>query len=380
MPGIRKQYHRHHQLLNKRMSGLSPRLLPALFLLLTVVPAATAPRVPERKVIVPENAAKPVGPYSPGVLTSEYLYVSGQGVRDAANTMPATVAAQAKQCLENVRAIVNAAGLTMDHVVHMQLYLERLSDLAEVDRVYTGYFPHHPPARVVIGVSKMPTDTPIEMTAVAVRDINQKKIMTINALPPLGHASSAVRAGGRVYLSGVYGKTPAAAEARLKKVLAEIRMKPSHIVWRNDYARAATATVPANELPLQSEAAISSIAARDATGGKTPAAICRADGKTVFCTAQTGVDDNAATVQEQVKAVMEKLYAGLQQHGATLPDVTASNVYLDDIREFRQMNETYASFFSASPPTRTTVQPFPVVNRAEGKPALVRISVIAVKE
>jgi enamine deaminase RidA (YjgF/YER057c/UK114 family) len=70
----------------------------------------------------------------------------------------------------------------------------------------------------------------------------------------------------------------------------------------------------------------------------------------------------------------------LAAHGAQLSHVVATNVYLDDIREFRPMNETYATFFSSSPPTRTTVQPFAVVDRSKGDPALVRISLVAIKE
>src|SRR5438552_3250929 len=108
---------------------------------------------PERKVIVPVNAAKPVGPYSPGILVGDYLYVSGQGVRDGKGAMPEGIVAQTKQCLENIKAITEAAGLTMEHVVHLQLYLERMSDFGEVDRIYETYFPSAPPARVVVGVA-----------------------------------------------------------------------------------------------------------------------------------------------------------------------------------------------------------------------------------
>ena len=165
------------------------------------------PISPERKIIVPVNGAKPVGPYSPGLLVGDYLYASGQGVRDKDGAMPESLAAQTRQCLENVKAIVVAAGLTMEHVVHMQLYLEKMSWLGEVDRVYAEYFPKNPPARVVIGTAKMPTDTTVEMTVVAVRDLKMKKILALKSLKPLGHASSAVEAGDRVYLSAVYGES-----------------------------------------------------------------------------------------------------------------------------------------------------------------------------
>ena len=63
------------------------------------------------KVIVPANGVPPVGPYSPGLETGGYVYVSGQGVRDSKSQMPDGIEAQTKQCIENVRVILDAAGL-----------------------------------------------------------------------------------------------------------------------------------------------------------------------------------------------------------------------------------------------------------------------------
>jgi 2-iminobutanoate/2-iminopropanoate deaminase len=334
----------------------------------------------ERKVIVPANAAKPVGPYSPGILVKEYLYVSGQGVRDAKNNLPDGVAAQARQCLENVKAIIEAASLTMEHVVHMQLYLEKMSDFAEVEKVYATYFPNHPPARIVIGVTKMPTDTTIEMTAVVVRELQQKKVLTLKSLTPLGHASPAIQVGHRIYFSGVYGASANEAEAQMKKVLAEAKLKSSNVVLSNFYGLTASSLIPMRELPQQMQAAYSVIAAKKVKRVARSASYCAADGDTVFCSVQLGNEAANKTVPDQVKAAMQKLYAGLESHGAKLSMVTASNVYLDDIKEFAPMNQTYATFFTNAPPTRTTVQPFPVSDRTNGNPPLVRISVVAVKE
>lgn len=350
-------------------------MLLACLLLLSSYPAPAQ----GRKVIVPPGAPKPVGPYSPGILVGDYLYVSGQGVRDADGKMPDGITAQTRQCLENVKSIVEAAGLTMQHVVHMQLYVERMSDLAEVEKVYATYFPQAPPARVVLGVAKMPTDTTVEMTAVAVRDLKMKKPLALRSLKPVGHASPAVEVAGRVYFSSVYGPTPAEANQKLKQALKEVGLSERHIVLRNDYGTAATATIPMRELPEQAQSAVSVIALRQPTKrGNVKDATCAADRNTVFCTVQS--DAAGKDVQEQVRAVMQQLYAGLERHGAKLSEVTASNVYLDDIREFRPMNETYASFFSTAPPTRTTVQPFPAADRSKGGASLVRVSVVVVKD
>src|SRR5437762_9075065 len=92
-----------------------------LIALLTVsMPAA------EKKVITPAGGPPPVGPYSPGILAGDYLYVSGQGAAKADGTFPSTPEEQVAQCLANVRRVVEAAGLTMDHVVYAQVYMKDL--------------------------------------------------------------------------------------------------------------------------------------------------------------------------------------------------------------------------------------------------------------
>jgi enamine deaminase RidA (YjgF/YER057c/UK114 family) len=257
----------------------------------------------------------------------------------------------------------------MQHIVHMQLYLENLSDFAAVDQVYATYFPHQFPSRVLLGVTKMPTDTTIEMTAVVVRDLKQKKILNLKSLKPLGNASSAVQVGSRIYLSGVYGNTSGEVEANLRKALSEIKLKTANVVWRNDYGT----SIAIRELPMQAKFAASVIASNQSIL-KIKNNICRSEGQTIYCTAQSGNESGAKSVEEQVKSVMQKLAAGLAAFGSNFSAVTASNVYLDDIKEFKLMNDTYATFFTNAPPTRTTVQPFPTARQA-----LVKISVIAVK-
>ena len=79
----------------------------------------------ERRRVIAPPGPKPVGPYSPGILADDFLYVSGQGGRDAEGKLPATIEGQVRQTLQNVKVIVEAAGLTMEHVVYSQVYLDR---------------------------------------------------------------------------------------------------------------------------------------------------------------------------------------------------------------------------------------------------------------
>ena len=113
----------------------------------------------EQKAVVPANGPALAGPYSPGVIADGYLYVSGQGAKAADGQMPPTFEAQAQQTLENVKAVVEAAGLTLDHVVYTHVYLEDISNAAALDRVYARYFPKDPPARAMIGVARLPGST-----------------------------------------------------------------------------------------------------------------------------------------------------------------------------------------------------------------------------
>ena len=128
----------------------------------------------EKRVIAPPGV-KPIGPYSPGIFAGDFLYVSGQGGRDAAGTLPGTIEGQARQTLQNVKAIVEAAGLTMEHVVYCQVYLDDMAHFDAMDRVWKEFFPKAPPARAVLGVYKLPTDIAVEINAVAFRELSRKK-------------------------------------------------------------------------------------------------------------------------------------------------------------------------------------------------------------
>jgi len=118
----------------------------------------------------------PSGPYTPGILTDDFLYVSGQGAKDAAGQIPAGREDQLRNALDNVRTVVQAAGLTMDHVVYVQVFLTADPDEGPLDAVFRKFFPQAPPARSTIGVAGLP-GTPVEISAVAVRDRSSKKIV-----------------------------------------------------------------------------------------------------------------------------------------------------------------------------------------------------------
>ena len=98
----------------------------------------------------------------------------GQGPRRPDGTLPATFAAQVQQALDNIKAVVQTAGLTMEHVVYTQVYLEEISKYGEMNRVFTQVFAKTPPARAVLGVAKLPYSS-IQITAVAVRNLAERQ-------------------------------------------------------------------------------------------------------------------------------------------------------------------------------------------------------------
>ncbi len=160
------------------MNDMSRALLSvAAGLMLTAGSAAQQPGVTkvEKQLIAPPGP-KPVGPYSPGIVAGDYLYVSGQGARDREAKLPETVEGQVRQTLENVKNIVEAAGLKMEHVVYSQVYLDDMAKYDAMDKLWREYFPKAPPARSVLGVHRMPTDTPVEITVVAFRDLSRRKL------------------------------------------------------------------------------------------------------------------------------------------------------------------------------------------------------------
>jgi len=77
---------------------------------------------------------------SPGIDAGDYVYFSGQGPRLRDGNIPTNFADQVRQCLENVRTVVEAAGLTMDHVVYVQVYLEDINQYGTLNKVFTDFF------------------------------------------------------------------------------------------------------------------------------------------------------------------------------------------------------------------------------------------------
>lgn len=124
-----------------------------------------------KQVIQTNNAPQAIGPYSQAIMAGDTLYVSGQ-----IPVVPATgaivsdkVEDQARQVMENVKAVVEAAGLTLGHVVKTSVFIKNMDDFGTINAVYSQYFKENCPARACVEVARLPKDVLLEMEAIAVR-------------------------------------------------------------------------------------------------------------------------------------------------------------------------------------------------------------------
>ncbi len=123
-----------------------------------------------KKIIVTNDAPKAVGPYSQAVEAGGVLYISGQiPVNPADGTVPPTIGEQSRQALENVGAILRAAGLGYADVVKTTVLLADIADFNAMNAVYAGYFTEQMPARACFQVAALPLGVKVEIEAVAVR-------------------------------------------------------------------------------------------------------------------------------------------------------------------------------------------------------------------
>jgi len=122
--------------------------------------------------VVVKTAAAPeaIGPYSQAIKANGFLFISGQiPVDPQTGQMTAVDAvAQTKQVMENLKAILNAEGLSFIDVVKTTIYLTDIVDFARMNEVYGTYFDSDPPARATVQVAALPKGAKVEIEAIAV--------------------------------------------------------------------------------------------------------------------------------------------------------------------------------------------------------------------
>jgi len=125
----------------------------------------------ERTSFSSPDAPNAVGPYSQAIASGDHVFLSGQTPIDPATgaLVDADVAGQAERCFDNLAAVLAAAGLTLDDVVKVNVYLTSMDDFAAMNEAYARRFSEPYPARTTVAVAALPLDARIEIELVARR-------------------------------------------------------------------------------------------------------------------------------------------------------------------------------------------------------------------
>jgi len=362
----------------------------------------------------------------------DYVYVSGQGPRRKDGSLPSTFGEQFRQALENVNSALQAVGLSKRNVVYTQVYLEDIGNYDAMDRVFGQYFSEPRPARATLGVAKLP-DSIIEINAVAVRNINDRRAIHPASYKADDSASPGVLTSDRLFVSGMPGvdgagrvpDDPAAqvddALDGMKAVLEAAGLDLGNMVFVNPYLTAdiptrtmneryakrfefgntpARATIEVSSLPHGAHIEYTGIAVRDfkqrqAVRPKNmppspTASPCVFAGDTLYCSAKSGFIPGphggvyADTTAHQLRQTMRNLLDNLEEAGMDFAQVVETNVYLDDLQDLSAFDEVYPQYFTAPLPARTVVQQIAPADRKADKddhyPDLEQVSLIAVRK
>ncbi len=123
-----------------------------------------------KEVIGSPDAPKAVGPYSIGIKTDGFVFLSGQIGLDpkSGDFVPGGVEEQTKQALTNIKNVLGSNGLNLDCVVKTTVFLKDISDFAKMNAVYAEFFTSNPPARSAVEVAALPKGALVEIEAIAV--------------------------------------------------------------------------------------------------------------------------------------------------------------------------------------------------------------------
>ncbi len=383
--------------------------------------------------VIPATGARPDGPYSPGLWVQDYLYISGLGPRDAAGRIPSGFEAQARQVMENVKTVVQAAGLTMEHVVYSHVYLRDMANYDALNRIYGPYFVKSPPARAVLGIAGLRDGALIDMKAVAVRYLHQKQPVTISGFDPKEPYSPGIVTHDQMYVSAMLGRDPGKGQVPadpakqvqlaldgMNKVLGAAGLDLRHLVFVNPfltsrlpsgimneiYARHWTlGTAPARgtiyvvSLPHGAQIEYTGVAVRDLSKRvvvyprnfktSSTASPCVLGHEWMYCSGKSGFITglNGGIFHPdpgvQLRQSMRNLLDGLEEAGLDFRATAETTLYLDNIDDYRKATGVYKLYFEGPAPAQAALQQVAPVERKEGPegrwPGLEQLTLIAHK-
>jgi 2-iminobutanoate/2-iminopropanoate deaminase len=124
----------------------------------------------KKTIIATELAPKAIGPYSQAIQHNGVVYLSGQIPLDPATMqiVEGDIAVQTERVLENLKAVLEAAGSSFGQVLKTTVYLKDMSEFAQMNEVYGRYFTEDPPARATVEVARLPRDVRVEIECIAI--------------------------------------------------------------------------------------------------------------------------------------------------------------------------------------------------------------------
>jgi enamine deaminase RidA (YjgF/YER057c/UK114 family) len=370
---------------------------------------------------------------SPSVDAGDYIYISAQGPRGADGASPTTFAVQARQALNNLKSVVETAGLTMDHVVYTTVYLTDISQYAEMNRAFGEFFGKIPPARAVLGVAALP-EPPIEINAVAVRSLSDRRAVYPPNYKSDEPFSPGILTHDRLFVSAMPATVPSggnpsddpAAQVdfaldRMEAVVEAAGLKLANMVFVNPYLTAqismrvmnqhyahrfefgntpARATIEVSTLPNGAQIEYTGVAVRDLKERRAvrprnmppspTASPCVFAGDTLYCSAKSGFIPGpnegvyTATTALQLRQTMRNQMDNLEEADMTFDQVVSTVVYLDNLADMSAFEEVYGKYFKGNLPTQTTIQQIPPTDRSPDKdehyPDLEQVSLIAIRK
>jgi 2-iminobutanoate/2-iminopropanoate deaminase len=328
--------------------------------------------------------------------------------------------------------VVDSAGLTLEHVVYLQIYLEDIRASSEVNKVFAEYFSKSAPARAILGVARVP-EPPLEITAVAVQDSQGiQAIYLPNEKPERGYAP-AVLTHDRLFVSAAEGRDPATGKVpddpdeqvnfaldRMRSAVESAGLKLANMVFVNpyltheipmrimneEYARRfefgntpGRATIQVSSLPDGAHIAYTGVAVRDLGQRRAirpknmppspTASPCVFAGDTLYCSAKSGFMPGpnsgvyAATTFLQAHQTMRNQLDNLEEADMKFDQVVFTTVYLDDLSDMLLFEKVYRKYFTGMAPARVNVQQIAPrdrkPNEEEQYPDLEQLSLIAVR-
>ena len=124
-----------------------------------------------RDIVKTDAAPQAIGPYSQAIKANGFVFVSGQTALDprTGQMVGQDIKTQTRRVLDNIKAVLQAAGTSLDHVVRCSVFLKDMNDFGPMNEEYGSYFKELPPARTTVQAAKLPRDALVEIDAIAMQ-------------------------------------------------------------------------------------------------------------------------------------------------------------------------------------------------------------------